>query len=303
VDRACGRQAGGESGGGSVMAEPSFPDAAETFNPLRPRLMRVAYRMLGSVSDAEDVVQEAFIRWMGVDRREIREPEAFLRRMVTRLCLDQLKSAKLQRETYIGPWLPDPIVEEEETEDVTLPLMLAMERLSPLERAAFLLHDVFGLGFEEVAATIKRDAAACRQLAARARNHVRDARPRFKLEKQRGIALANAFYMASRSGDMSALGAMLAADVSVHADGGGKRPASLDPTLGFDAVMKLHALLAKQFQTHASKLVRTGFINGLPGFVTLEADGELQTTTLEIEEGRITAIYVVRNPDKLRHLH
>jgi RNA polymerase sigma-70 factor (ECF subfamily) len=194
-------------------------------------------------------------------------------------------------------------VEEDEGEDVTLPLMLAMERLSPLERAAFLLHDVFGLGFDEVAATIKRDAAACRQLAARARNHVRDERPRFKVERQRGIELANAFYTASRSGDMSALGTMLAADVSVHADGGGKRPASPDPIFGFAEVMKLHAHLAKQFQTHQSKLVRTGFINGLPGFVTLEADGELQTTTLDIEDGRITAIYVVRNPDKLRHLH
>jgi RNA polymerase sigma-70 factor (ECF subfamily) len=178
-----------------------------------------------------------------------------------------------------------------------------MERLSPLERAAFLLHDVFGLGFDEVAATIKRDAAACRQLAARARNHVRDERPRFKLEKRRGIELANAFYTASRSGDMSALGAMLAADVSVHADGGGKRSASPDPIFGFDEVMKLHAYLARQFQAHQSTLVRTGFINGLPGFVTLEADGELQTTTLDIEDGRITAIYVVRNPDKLRHLH
>jgi len=197
-------QGGGE--GGSLMAEPSLQGAAEVFDPLRPRLMRVAYRMLGSVADAEDVVQEAFIRWMGVDRDEIREPEALLRRVVTRLCLDQLKSAKLRRETYIGPWLPDPIVEEEVEEDVTLPLMLAMERLSPLERAAFMLHDVFGLGFDEVAATINRDAAACRQLAARARNHVRDERPRFKLEKQRGIELANAFYAASRNGDMSALG-------------------------------------------------------------------------------------------------
>ena len=121
--------------------------------------------MLGSVADAEDVVQEAFIRWMRADRSEVREPEAFLRRTVTRLCLDQLKSARRQRETYVGPWLPDPVVEEEEEEDVTLPLMLALERLSPLERAAFLLHDVFGLGFEEVAATIQRDAAACRQLA------------------------------------------------------------------------------------------------------------------------------------------
>ena len=265
--------------------------------------MHVAYRTLGSVSDAEDVVQEAFIRWMGVDREEIREPQAFLRRVVTRLCLDQLKSAKLRRETYVGAWLPDPILEDEEGEDVALPLMLAMERLSPLERAAFLLHDLFGLGFEEVAATINRDAAACRQLAARARQHVRDERPRFKVEKQRGIELADAFYTASRSGDMSALGAMLAADVSVLADGGGKRPASLDPIFGFDEVMKLHAYLAKQFQTHQSKLIGTGSINGLPGFVTLQVDGELPTTTLDIEDGRITAIYVVRNPDKLRHLH
>jgi len=143
-------------------------DAAAGYDQLRPKLMRVAYRMLGSVSDAEDIVQEAFIRWMKADRSEVREPEAFLRRTVTRLCLDQLKSARHQRETYVGPWLPDPLVEEEEGEDVTLPLMLALERLSPLERAAFLLHDVFGLGFEEVAETIQRDPATCRQLAARA---------------------------------------------------------------------------------------------------------------------------------------
>src|SRR5690606_5035292 len=134
------------------------------------------------------------------------------------LCLDQLKSARRQRETYIGPWLPDPVVEEEEEEDVTLPRMLALERLSPLERAAFLLHDVFGLGFEEVAATIQREPAACRQLASRARTHVRQERPRFQVEKQRSLALAEAFFNASRSGDMKALGAMLAADVSVHAD-------------------------------------------------------------------------------------
>ncbi|HEX8058057.1 MAG TPA: sigma-70 family RNA polymerase sigma factor, partial [Novosphingobium sp.] len=146
--------------------------AAAVFDPLRPRLTRVAYRMLGSVADAEDVVQEAFIRWLGADRAAVREPEAFLRRTVTRLCLDQLKSARHRRETYIGPWLPDPIVEEEDVEDVTLPLMLALERLSPLERAAFLLHDVFGLDFEEVAKTIDRDPAACRQLASRARGHV-----------------------------------------------------------------------------------------------------------------------------------
>ncbi|RIV76694.1 sigma-70 family RNA polymerase sigma factor [Pelagerythrobacter aerophilus] len=278
-------------------------EAAAGFDPLRPMLLRLGYRMLGSVADAEDVVQEAFIRWMRSDRSEVREPEAFLRRTVTRLCLDQLKSARQRRETYVGPWLPEPIVEEEDEEDVTLPLMLALERLSPLERAAFLLHDVFGLSFDEVAATVGRDTAACRQLASRARAHVRDARPRYKLEKTRGLELAEAFYAASRSGDMSALGALLAADVSMHADGGGKRPAAPQPIIGFDHVMKVHKALAALFVKRHSTLVRTGFISGLPGFVTRESDGELQTTAFEIEDDRIVAIYVMRNPDKLKHLH
>ena len=285
------------------MVDSAHEDAAAVFDPLRPKLIRVAYRMLGSVADAEDMVQEAFISWMGADRTSVREPEAFLRRTVTRLCLDQLKSARLKRETYVGPWLPDPVVEEEPEDDVTLPLMLALERLSPLERAAFLLHDVFGQSFDEVAATIDRDAAACRQLAARARTHVREERPRFQIEQQRGLELANAFFAASRHGDMKTLGSMLAADVSVHSDGGGKRPAALQPILGFDAVMKVHAQLAALFAKHGSTLVRAGFINGLPGFVTREADGELQTTALEIENGKVVAIYVVRNPDKLVHLH
>jgi RNA polymerase sigma-70 factor (ECF subfamily) len=278
-------------------------EAAASFDPLRPRLTRVAYRMLGSVADAEDVVQEAFIRWMGADRAAVREPEAFLRRTVTRLCLDQLKSARHRRETYIGPWLPEPVVEEEADEDVTLPLMLALERLSPLERAAFLLHDVFGVGFDEIAGTIGRDAAACRQLAARARAHVREARPRFQVEKQHGLAIADAFFAASRSGDMSALGALLAADVSIHSDGGGKRTAAPEVILGLDHVMKLHKALGVLYRKYRSTLVRTAMINGLPGFVTREADGELQTTALQIEDGKVTAIYVMRNPDKLRHLH
>jgi RNA polymerase sigma-70 factor (ECF subfamily) len=278
-------------------------DAAASFDPLRPLLVRVAYRMLGSVADAEDVVQDAFLRWLGTDREAVREPAAFLRRTVTRLCLDQLKSARATRETYIGPWLPDPLVEEEEQDDVTLPLMLALERLSPLERAAFLLHDVFGVEYDEVAKTIDRDPAATRQLAARARTHVRDARPRYKLEKERGLEIANAFFAASRSGDMGALGAMLAADVGMWSDGGGKRPAAMVPVLGFNTVMTLHRSLAVLFAKHGSTLVHTGMINGLPGFVTREADGELQTTALEIEDGKITGIYVMRNPDKLKHMH
>jgi RNA polymerase sigma-70 factor (ECF subfamily) len=283
-----------------LKANPGSEDAAAAIESLRPKLMRVAYRMLGCVPEAEDMVQETFIRWMKADRSEVREPEAFLRRTITRLCLDQLKSARHRRESYVGPWLPDPLVEEDEGEDVTLPLMLALERLSPLERAAFLLHDVFGLGFEEVAATIQRDTATCRQLAARARTHVREARPRFQVEKQRAHALAEAFFAASRSGDMKALGAMLAADVSLHADGGGKRPAAMAPIVGFDAVMSLQEQLAALY---SSKFIRAAYVTGLPGFITLEADGELQTTALDIEDGMIAAIYVVRNPDKLRHLH
>lgn len=285
-----------------MTTNPRFEDAAATFEPLGPKLMRVAYRMLGFVAEAEDMVQEAFIRWMNANRDEVREPKALLRRAVMRLCLDQLKSARLKRETYIGPWLPDPVVEEDEVEDVTLPLMLVRERLSPLERAAFLLHDVFGLGFREIAETIQRDPATCRQLAGGARTHVREARPRFQAEKRRGLAFADAFFAASRSGDMKALGAMLAADV-IHAAGGGKRPAAKKAIFGFDAVIKVHEYLVALFRENGSKLVRTGFVNGLSGFITLEADGELSTTDLAIEDGKIVAIYVVRNPDKLRHLH
>jgi len=278
-------------------------DAAAGFGPLRPTLLRVAYHMLGSVSDAEDVVQDAFVRWMKTDRSAVREPEAFLRSTVTRLCLDVLKSARHQRETYVGPWLPDPVVEEDLDEDITLPLMLVLERLSPLERAAFLLHDVFGLEFDEVAAAIQRDAAACRQLAARARVHVREARPRFPVDRRHGLELAEAFFAASRNGDLGSLGKMLTSDVTLQSDGGGKRPAALKPIVGYDAVVKLHTHLAKVYAKAQSQLVRVGFINGLPGFVTREADGELQTTALELVDGKIARIYVTRNPDKLKHLH
>ena len=206
-----------------MTATPS-EDAASSFDRFRPGLIRIAYRMLGSVADAEDVVQDAFLRWLDADRAAIREPEAYLRRVVTRLCLDQLKSARRRRETYIGPWLPEPLVEadQDEIDDVTLPLMMALERLSPLERAAFLLHDVFGAGFEEVAETIGREPATCRQLASRARAHVRAARPRFPMAKERGLEIAAAFYAAARSGDMGTLRSLLAADVVLYSDGGGQ---------------------------------------------------------------------------------
>ena len=284
------------------MSAVGHEDAAASFDPLRGKLMRVAYRMLGSVADAEDVVQEAFIRWMRADRAQVREPEAFLRRTVTRLCLDQLKSARLKRETYVGPWLPDPVVEEEEEEDVTLPLMLALERLSPLERAAFLLHDVFGMEFDEVGSAIGRDAAACRQLAARARQHVHAAKPRFDVDQRRGMEIAEAFFAAAQTGDLASLKTMLAADVTFTADGGGKRPAGMAPFVGIDAVMALLARLTRLFAQQPSQLVRFAMINGLPGYITLEPDGELQTTTLEIVDGKVSSVYIMRNPDKLGHL-
>jgi RNA polymerase sigma-70 factor (ECF subfamily) len=279
-------------------------DAAISFEPHRPRLTRVAYRMLGSVADAEDVVQDAFLRWHTTDRSEVDNAEAFLVRVVTRLCLDVLKSSRRKRETYIGPWLPDPVVDSEAdmAEDVTLPLLLALERLSPLERAAFLLHDVFGMEFDEVATAIDREPAACRQLAARARQHVHEARPRFAVDQRRGLEFAEAFFAASQTGDMAMLKSMLAADITVTADGGGKRPAGPVPIVGFDAVMRLMERMARMFATAPSQLVRFATINGLPGYVTLEADGELQTTALEIVDGKIAGIYVVRNPDKLGHL-
>lgn len=285
------------------MTEEAGHDAA-TFHPLRPKLLRVAYSMLGSVADAEDIVQEAFLRWFDTDRSVVIEPEAFLRRIVARLCLDQLKSARHRRETYVGPWLPEPVVEaaEDEVDDVTLPLMMALERLSPLERAAFLLHDVFGVNFGEIAETINREAAACRQLASRARTHIRTDRPRFPLPKERGLKIAEAFFAASRAGDMQELRSLLASDVTVYADGGGNAPAPTKPIVGFDDVTRFFASLARLFAKQMSRLLRYGFINGLPGFVTVEQDDIVQTTALEIADGKVVAVYVTRNPDKLRHL-
>lgn len=284
--------------------EPAPSDAAATFDPLRPKLIRIAYRMLGSVADAEDVVQEAFLRWFDADRSAVREPEAFLRRVVTRLCLDQLKSARHRRETYVGPWLPEPVVEDQpdEIDDVTLPLMMALERLSPPERAAFLLHDVFGVAFDEIAETIGREPATCRQLASRARTHIRASRPRFPVPRERGLEIAAAFFTATRSGNMQDLQSLLATDVSMYADGGGKIPATIRPIDGIGEVMRIHASLARLFEKDPSRILRYGIINGLPGFVTLEQGGILQTTALQVEDGKVVAIYVMRNPDKLRHI-
>lgn len=284
------------------MTEGTQPDTAAILDPLRPRLVRVAYCMLGSVADAEDAVQEAFIRWMKAERGDVREPEAFLRRTVTRLCLDQLKSARHQRETYLGPWLPDPVVEEaEEADDVTLPLMLALERLSPLQRAAFLLHDVFDFGYGELATILRRSEAACRQLTARAREHVRAAQPRFELPADGGARILQAFLEAAQSGDARHLAALLTDNVALHTDGGGRRRAALRVILGRDRVARgITGIMRKFAQPVVAQCPAR--IGGLPGIITRYADGGLQTAALQLTEGRISAIYVVTNPEKLQHL-
>jgi RNA polymerase sigma factor (sigma-70 family) len=275
------------------------------FEAQRPRLRRLAYRMLGSVSEAEDIVQDAWLRWSQVDGA-IDTPAAFLTRVVTRLCLDQMKSARNRRETYVGAWIPEPLIgssdpEEDIADDVTLTLMLALERLSPLERAAFLLHDVFGVALTDIATTLGRDTAAVRQLAVRARRHVQDKRPRFQVDQAEANRIARAFFVASRDGDAVALAAMLAEDVTFHADGGGRVTAFPNVIHGMDRVLRLFVGVARKAHLRPT-LLRAVTIDGLPGLVSIDRGQLLQTTALEIRDGKISAIYIVRNPDKLRHV-
>ena len=278
------------------------PENTPLFEAQRPRLLRLAYRMLGSVAEAEDVVQDAWLRWS--EASGIDSPPAWLTRVVTRLCLDRMKSARARREAYFGTWLPEPLLGTEEPEsiadDVTLTLMLALERLSPLERAAFLLHDVFEVSLGDVAAALGRDAAAVRQLAVRARRHVQEAKPRYTVEDAEAERIAQAFFNAARDGDTAALQDLLAEDVVIHSDGGGRVLAFRNPIRGIARVLRLYAGLRRKFGNVAT-LLRPLRIDGLPGFVSIDC-GVLQTTALSIEDGRITAIYIVRNPDKLGHV-
>ncbi|HUL04851.1 MAG TPA: sigma-70 family RNA polymerase sigma factor [Candidatus Acidoferrum sp.] len=286
--------------------------AVDGFEPHRKHLTGLAYRMLGSLAEAEDAVQEAYLRWHRTDQTKVTDARAFLSKTVTRLCLDQLKSARARRETYVGPWLPEPLLEDaglatetagEYAHDLSVALLLALERLSPLERAAFLLHDVFDMAFAEVAETLGRDEAACRQLAARARAHVRVARPRFPVPPDEGARLAEAFMAAARSGDAGALARLLTADAALHSDGGGKKRAALNVIRGRDKIAAFFAGLARKEAAAVTAIrVRPARINGLPGFVAVEPDGTVQTIALEIAGAEIAAIYVVRNPDKLRHV-
>jgi RNA polymerase sigma-70 factor, ECF subfamily len=290
---------------------------ATSFEPFRHRLLGLAYRMLGSVADAEDAVQETYLRWHAAARNKVSDSRAFLMTTTTRICLDMLNSARAKREEYVGPWLPEPIVDTaalapdshtELAEDLSIALLLTLDRLSPLERAAFLLHDVFDFSFGEVAAALERNEAACRQLAARARAHVRGARPRGATAPARSgeinakhEQLMSAFLAATRSGDLNALTELLASDVRVITDGGGKVRAALDVIDGADQAARFLVDAVRRGWREDFTL-RFVTINGLPGVVVQGSGGQLQTAAFEIEGDIIRALYVVRNPDKLRHL-
>ena len=258
--------------------------------------------MLGSVSDAEDILQEAFLRWQSTAR----DPVGYLMRITTRLCLYQLKSARVKREVYPGEWLPEPILTEDSVEaldhDVSIALLLALERLTPLERAAFLLHDVFDCDYDEVASTLGPSEASCRQLTARARRNVQQEKPRAKVGSKQGEALARAFFAASKSGDTSTLAQLLTEDVQMISDGSGKAIAALNPIVGQDHVLRFYKGLSRKLDGFVPEHWTVCRLNGLPAIVNREIDGIVQSTALEIIDGKIHRIYVVRNPDKTRHL-
>jgi RNA polymerase sigma-70 factor (ECF subfamily) len=292
-------------------------DPSVTFEPHRRGLLGLAYRMLGSMAEAEDAVQEAYLRWHGADRGGVQDPKAFLMTTTTRICLDVLKSARMRREAYVGPWLPEPVVDTAAlapdahtalAEDLSVALLLALDRLSPLERAAFLLHDVFDCSFAQVAAALGRNEDACRQLASRARTRVREARPEGAVPPRlsssldpKHAELLTAFMSASRSGDVAALTRLLASDARVVADGGGKVPSALNVIEGAQRVAAFLAGAVRKGWTDGMT-VRFDTINGLPGLIVTGPYGLVQTNAFEIEGDVVKAIYVVRNPDKLRHL-
>jgi RNA polymerase sigma-70 factor, ECF subfamily len=285
-------------------------DPVQPFETHRPALIGLAYRMLGSRAEAEDVVQDAYLRWHAANRTAIAQPRRYLGTVVTRLCLDRMKSAQARREVYVGQWLPEPVVDErldadaagEIAHDISIALMLLLERLSPLERASFLLHDVFGLDFAEVARALGRGEAACRQLAARARAHIEAGRPRFSASREEGDRLAAAFARAAGAGDVQALTQVLAEDAVLYSDGGGKRVAALKPIRGADKIVRFLAGVVRKNPTLLTTDLRAAAVNGLPGFVLRETDGSLDTIAIEHRDGRIVAIYLTRNPEKLRHV-
>jgi len=284
------------------------PHDNDPLAPHRGRLLGLAYRMLGSRSDAEDVVQDAYLRFAGA--QDVHNAEAFLVTIVTRLCLDRLKSAKAQREVYVGPWLPEPVFDAESlsadaatelADDLSFALLLALDRLSPMERAAFLLHDVFDTPFPEIAAMLDRTEAACRQLASRARRAVRDNRPAPAATPDSHARLLQAFSDAVASGNVRQLAELLREDAVALTDGGGRKFAARNPIIGADKVARFFIGLAGKIAGQNVR-IEPAVINGAVGAL-LYLDGELDLTlSMAIDGEKIAAIYIVRNPDKLRHL-
>jgi len=283
---------------------------AEDFQELRPLLFSIAYRILGSVTEAEDAVQEAWLHY-AASAAQPASAKAFLCAVVTRISIDVLRSARIRREDYAGPWFPEPLLTDpyedparsaELADSLSMAALLLLERLSPLERAVFVLREVFGFGFPEIASAVDRSEAACRQLAVRARRHMDAGQPRFDADRHEREVLAERFFDAFRDGDIDGLQQVLAADVQMSGDGGGKAPQFARPIAGARNVARVLA-------TAVAPLVRIGVlveprpVNGQPGAVLRDRDGRvLGTLALDILGGQIQAIRSVQNPDKLAHL-
>jgi RNA polymerase sigma-70 factor, ECF subfamily len=287
--------------------------AAQDHQELRPLLLSIAYRMVGSMTEAEDLVQESYLRFhRSVTEGEVIEsPKAYLSAIVTRLAIDHLRSARVRREQYVGPWLPEPMLTDEspdpaeqaETADsLSMAFLVLLESLSPVERAVFLLREVFGFGYDEIAGMVHKSEDNCRQIAARARRHVEARRPRFEASRRQRDELAKRFFAAIGEGDLDGLKELLATDVVVVGDGGGKAPAIRQPVHGKDRVARLFVEFAHWLRGVEVR-IRPAEINGQPGAIASDKDGRIISVfSLDIADGRVQTIRGIVNPDKLRHL-
>lgn len=283
---------------------------SEEFEELRPLLFSIAYRILGGVAEAEDAVQETWLRF-DASPTEPASTKAYLSAIVTRTSIDVLRSARVRREEYVGPWFPEPLLDDpyedperaaELADSLSMAALLLLERLSPLERAVFVLRDVFGFDFSEIAIAVGRSEAACRQLAVRSRRHMDAERPRFEADRRQRDELAARFFTAMSDGDVDGVRELLATDVHLIGDGGGKVPQWTSGVFGADKVARLLFALGPQFVAIGIQ-VEPHEVNGAPGAVFRDRDGRVLTTwILDILDGRIQAIRAVMNPDKLRHL-
>ncbi|MCR6484963.1 RNA polymerase sigma-70 factor [Amycolatopsis sp. OK19-0408] len=283
---------------------------AEEFEHLRPLLFSIAYRILGSVSEAEDAVQETWLRYEASPTRAA-SPKAFLSATVSRIAIDVLRSARVRREAYVGQWFPEPLLTDpyedparaaELADSLSMAALLLLERLSPLERAVFVLREVFGFGFGDVASAVGRSEAACRQLAVRARRHMDAGRARFAADRRERAELAERFFDAFREGDFDGLRALLAADVRMVGDSGGKAPQWGESLFGAEKVARLVTAIVGPF-LRIGGVVETREVNGQPGAILRDRDGKVvNTLALDILDGRVQTIRAVLNPDKLTHL-